>query len=332
MEMKMDKILLAHGGGGQKTTELIRKTIHKYFKDPLLDQMDDSAVLGNLVFTTDSFVVNPIFFPGGDIGDLAVSGTVNDISVMGAKPLYLSVGLIIEEGLEIEDFEKILASIRDAADKSGIRIVTGDTKVVEKGKCDRIYINTSGIGEIVFDVPPSPERVTPGDVILINGPIGLHEVSVLTARNEFGLETEVLSDVTPLWPLIEQFKGLDIKFMRDPTRGGMAQVLNEVVQDRGFGLEIRENDLPVTPEVAGVSEILGFDLLHLANEGKVIVIASEKDAPKVLEVMANHPLGKGAAIIGRITETNPGMVIQKTTALSERIVMPPTGELVPRIC
>lgn len=331
----MDKILLAHGGGGQKTTDLIQKTIRKYFDDPMLDQMDDSAVLdglGKMVFTTDSFVVSPIFFPGGDIGDLAVSGTVNDISVMGAKPLYLSVGFIIEEGLELADFEKILKSMRDAAAKAGIRIVTGDTKVVERGKCDGIYINTSGIGEIIFETPPSAQRITPGDVIMINGFIGLHEVSVLTARNEFGLEIEVLSDVTPLWPLIEQLKSFDIKFMRDPTRGGMAQVLNEIVPDQPFGLSINEKDLPVTSEVTGVCEILGFDILHLANEGKVILVASEQDAPKVLETMRNHPLGKDAAVLGRITEANPGMVVMNTTALSERIIMPPTGELVPRIC
>jgi hydrogenase expression/formation protein HypE len=332
----MNKILLSHGGGGQKTTQLIQQTIHKYFKDPLLDQMDDSARLGHIsgemVFTTDSFVVNPIFFPGGDIGDLAVSGTVNDLSVMGAKPLFLSVGFIIEEGLEFEKFEKILDSISKAATVAGIRIVTGDTKVVEKGKCDGIYINTSGIGEIVFNNPPSAQRLKSGDVILINGPIGLHEVSVLTARNEFGLETKVNSDVVPLWPIIEKLSDLDIKFMRDPTRGGMAQLLNEVVQGRDFGVQIEESALPVTTEVAGVCEILGFDILHLANEGKVIVIVSKEDAQKALGIMADHSLGQGATIIGEITVANPGMVILKTTALSERIVMPPTGELVPRIC
>ncbi len=328
----LDKILLAHGGGGQKTTDLIRKTIHKYFKDPMLDQMDDSAVIGNLVFTTDSFVVSPIFFPGGDIGSLAVSGTVNDLSVMGASPLYLSVAFIIEEGLEISEFESILESIYLTARAAGIRIVTGDTKVVERGKCDKIYINTSGIGEVIFKKPPSHDRIEPGDLVLINGDIGLHEVSILTARNQFGLEVEVQSDVVPLWPIIEELRDLDIKFMRDPTRGGMAQVLNEVVEDMCFGIEIREEALPVTTEVAGVCEILGFDLLHLANEGKFISIISKEDAPKALEIMQRHTLGKRAAVIGEVTQKNPGMVTLKTTAMSERIVMPPTGELVPRIC
>jgi hydrogenase expression/formation protein HypE len=328
----MDKIMLAHGGGGQKTTDLIRNKIQKYFNDPLLSQMDDAAVLDKLVFTTDSFVVEPLFFPGGDIGELAVSGTVNDIAVMGARPLYLSVGFIIEEGFEINDFEKLLESMKRTAEISPVRIVTGDTKVVDRGKCDGIYINTSGIGEIAFTPQPVAERIQPGDMVLINGPIGLHAISVLTARKEFGLDTEVLSDVTPLWSLIRQLQEFSVKFMRDPTRGGIAQVLNEIAGDRDFGIEIWEDSLPITREVAGVCEILGFDILHLANEGKVIVVAAEKDAEKILEIMENNPLGKGAKVIGKVTEKNKGMVTLKTTALSERIVLPPTGELIPRIC
>jgi hydrogenase expression/formation protein HypE len=328
----MNKILLAHGGGGRKTSQLIRERIHRYFHDPLLERMDDAAVIGKMVFTTDSFVVSPLFFPGGDIGELAVSGTVNDIAVMGARPLYMSVGFIIEEGFGIEDFEKILASMKRAAEGCGVRIVTGDTKVVERGKGDGIYINTSGIGESEFEPPPAVERIRPGDVVLINGPIGLHAVSVLTARNEFGLDTDVSSDVAPLWPLICRLKDFDIKFMRDPTRGGVAQVFNEIVENRDFGIEIREEALPVTPEVNGVCEILGFDVLHLANEGKVVVIAPAAEAGKILDLMAKDPLGKGAALIGTVTEKNKGMVTLKTTAKSERIVMPPTGELVPRIC
>jgi len=328
----MDKIMLAHGGGGQKTTGLIRNKIQKYFNDPLLSRMDDAAVLDRLVFTTDSFVVEPLFFPGGDIGELAVSGTVNDIAVMGARPLYLSVGFIIEEGFEISDFEKILESMKRAAEASPVRIVTGDTKVVHRGKCDGIYINTSGIGEIVFTPPPGMEHIQPGDMVLINGPIGLHAISVLTARKEFGLDTEVPSDVAPLWPLIRQWQDFTVKFMRDPTRGGIAQVLNEIVSDKEFGIEIWEDSLPITREVAGVCEILGFDILHLANEGKVIVVAAEADAEKILEIMENHPLGKGAKIIGKVTGTNKGMVTLKTTSLSERIVLPPSGELIPRIC
>jgi len=252
--------------------------------------------------------------------------------VVGAKPLYMSVGFIIEEGFDVQMLERILESMKRAADFSGVRIVTGDTKVVERGKCDGIYINTSGIGEIVFPNPPSVERIEPGDVVLINGPVGLHQVAVLVARKEFGLDTEVLSDVTPLWPMIKKFEGLDIKFMRDPTRGGIAQVLSEVALNQSFGIEIREDSLPVTREVAGVCEILGFDVLHLANEGKVIVIVSEKDAPKVLEIMEKDEKGQGAKVIGRVTDKNKGMVFLKTTALSERVVMPPTGELVPRIC
>jgi len=328
----MSKILLAHGGGGQKTTDLIRSKIHKHFNDPILQRMDDAAVIDKLVFTTDSFVVSPIFFPGGDIGELAVSGTVNDLAVMGAKPLYLSVGFIIEEGLPEDDFEKIVESMKRAADFGEIRIVTGDTKVVEKGKCDKMFINTSGIGEIVFSPPPAVERIQPGDVVIINGPIGLHQAAIITARNEFGLDTTVLSDVTPLWPLIRQLSPFDIKFMRDPTRGGIAQVLNEITIDRDFGIELWEESLPVTPEVSGICDILGFDLLHLANEGKVIAIAPEKYSQQIISIMENDPKGKGAAVIGKITEKNKGIVSLKTTALSERIVLPPSGELIPRIC
>lgn len=330
--MTMEKILLAHGGGGQKTTQLIQDRIHKYFHDPLLAGMDDAAILNDWVFTTDSFVVDPLFFPGGDIGELAVSGTVNDIAVMGARPLYLSVGLIIEEGFLLKDLEIILESMKKSADSCGIRIVTGDTKVVERGKCDGIYINTSGIGRLEFNPVPNVNQIQEGDVVLINGAIGLHAISVLTARKEYGLDTEVISDVVPLWPLIDSLRDFNIKFMRDPTRGGIAQVLNEVAANRDFGIEIDEESLPITPEVSGICEILGFDILHLANEGKVIIIAPEKDADQLLKKMQNHPLGKGSKIIGRVTSKNKGMVTLKTSALSERIVMPPTGELIPRIC
>lgn len=328
----MSKILLAHGSGSRKTAELIDGVFHKYLNDPVLMRMDDSAVLGDIVFTTDTFVVSPLFFPGGDIGRLAVSGTVNDVSVMGARPEYMSVGFIIEEGFLLEDLEKILKSIREAADEAGVRIVTGDTKVVEKGKGDGIYINTSGIGENVFSPTPSIERIEPGNVVILNGAIGLHEIAVLVARGEFGLEVNVESDVAPLWGLIEKLNQYDIRFMRDPTRGGMAQTLNEIVKDRDFGIQIDETALPLTPEVSSVCEILGFDPLHLANEGKVIIIAGENDVNNILETLRAHPLGSGAGVIGRVTGDKKGLVSLKTRALAERVVMPPSGELLPRIC
>jgi len=328
----MDKILISHGSGGKKTTELLQNLIFKYFDDKILKRMDDSAILGKQVFTTDSFVVNPLFFPGGDIGKLAVCGTINDISVMGAKPKYLSSAFIIEEGFKINDLERIISSMKKTAESSAIRIVTGDTKVVEKGKCDGIYINTSGIGSLVFSKMPDYQLVEPGDIIIINGFIGLHEIAVLSKRNDFKLDLNIKSDVAPLWSLIKNFKNYNIKFMTDPTRGGIAQSLNEIVDKTEIGIKIEESKLPLTPQVSSVCEMLGFDPLHLANEGKVIVIVSKDDADKVLKSMKEHPLGKDSVIIGKITKKNKGYVTIKTKAFSERIVMPPSGELLPRIC
>lgn len=329
----MDKILLSHGGGGRKTTDLIETLFRNYLDDPLLTQMDDSAILeDNLVFSTDSFVVHPLFFPGGDIGELAISGTVNDIAVMGAKPLYLSIGFIIEEGFPVNSLEQILSSIQKTINSCGVRVVTGDTKVVEKGKCDGMYINTTGIGKIVFQKPPSIHRIKAGDVIILNGNIGLHGISVLLARDEFKIEADIKSDVAPLWNLIEKLSSFDIKFMRDPTRGGISQVLNEIVNNQHFGIEIQETALPITREVEGVCDILGFDPLHIANEGKIITIVDKKDAETVLKIMKNNKYGKHATIIGEITEKNKGMVILHTEFGTQRIIMPPTGEILPRIC
>lgn len=329
----LDKIYLSHGGGGRKTGELIENLFQKYLDDPILKRMDDSAIIErDLVFSTDSYVVHPLFFPGGDIGELAVSGTVNDISVMGAQPLYLSVGFIIEEGFEIQALEKILRSIKDAAQTTRVRIVTGDTKVVEKGKCDGIYINTSGIGRYVFPNPPSINKITPGDQVLINGNIGLHGIAVLIARDEFKLDVEIKSDVAPLWNLIEKFRKYDVKFMRDATRGGVAQVLNEIVAEREFGIRIQEDELPISKEVEGVCDILGFDPLHIANEGKVIAVVGKSDADEVLSIMKDDPMGTDAKIIGEVIAEDHGMVVLQTSFGTERIVMPPSGEILPRIC
>jgi len=328
----MDKILISHGSGGKKTTDLLQNLFFKYFDDKTLKRLDDSAKIGGQVFTTDSFVVKPLFFSGGDIGKLAVCGTVNDISVMGAEPKYLSAAFIIEEGFKINDLEKIVSSMKKQAVNSGVRIVTGDTKVVEKGKCDGIYINTSGIGNLVFNKRPEYELIQSNDLIIINGFIGVHEIAVLSERNEFKLDLNVRSDVSCLWSLIKQLKSYNIKFMRDPTRGGIAQVLNEIVNKTEFGIKIEESKIPLTPQVSSVCEMLGFDPLYLANEGKVIIIVSKDDASKVLRKIKKHPLGKNSVIIGKVTEENKGYVTLKTKALSERIVMPPSGELLPRIC
>ncbi|MCX6554083.1 MAG: hydrogenase expression/formation protein HypE [Candidatus Aminicenantes bacterium] len=328
----MDKILLAHGGGGSKSAELTRRVFQRYLRDPLLMEMDDAARLPGQVFTTDSFVVKPLFFPGGDIGCLAVCGTVNDLAVMGAEPLYLSIAFIIEEGFSVMQLEKILASIARACRASGARIVCADTKVVERGKADGLFINTAGIGRPLFKKPLQPSRVRPGDVILVNGPLGLHGVSVLTARGEFGLKGKIKSDVAPLWGLIKKCRNLDIPFMRDPTRGGLAQTLNELAQGKKFGVRILENELPIPRKVAAVCDLLGFDPLHVANEGKVVMVVARRDAEKALKTLRSHPLGKGACIIGEITRENPGRVTMATRAGSERIVMPPVGEILPRIC
>ncbi|HUU05712.1 MAG TPA: hydrogenase expression/formation protein HypE [Patescibacteria group bacterium] len=328
----MDKILLAHGGGGSKSAELTRNVFQRFLSDPLLLEMDDAARLDGQVFTTDSFVVKPLFFPGGDIGRLAVCGTVNDMAVMGAEPLYLSIAFIIEEGFPVSQLEKILASIAGAGRESGVRIVCADTKVVEKGKADGIFINTAGIGRPLFKKPVVPGRIRPGDAILINGPLGLHGVSVLTARGEFGLRGKIRSDVAPLWGLIRTCRDLDIPFMRDPTRGGLAQTLHELAHKKKFGLRVWEDKLPIPKKVAAVCDLLGFDPLHVANEGKVVMVVSRRDTDKALKILRRQPLGKEARRIGEITVENPGRVLMATRAGSERIVMPPAGEILPRIC
>ncbi len=328
----MDKILLAHGGGGSRSAELTRFVFQCFLRDPLLLEMDDAARLPGQVFTTDSFVVKPLFFPGGDIGRLAVCGTVNDMAVMGAEPLYLSMAFIIEEGFPVAQLEKILASIARACLESGTRIVCADTKVVEKGKADGIFINTAGIGRPVFKKPVRASHVRAGDAILINGPIGLHGISVLTARGEFGLQASVKSDVAPLWGLIGKLRSLAVPFMRDPTRGGLAQTLNELSHKQRFGVRIEEDKLPVPAKVAAVCDLLGFDPLHVANEGKVVLVVAARDAEKALRLLHSHPLGKRACRIGEITTANPGRVTMATRTGSERIVMPPVGEILPRIC
>jgi hydrogenase expression/formation protein HypE len=328
----MDKILLAHGGGGSKSAELTRRVFQRFLRDPLLMEMDDAARLPGQVFSTDSFVVKPLFFPGGDIGRLAVCGTVNDLAVMGAEPLYLSIAFIIEEGFPVAQLEKILTSIACACRESGTRIVCADTKVVERGKADGIFINTAGIGRPIFKKPVDPARVRPGDAILINGALGLHGISVLTARGEFGLTGKIKSDVAPLWGLIKKCRHLDVPFMRDPTRGGLAQTLNELAQGKKFGVRIFENELPIPKKVAAVCDLLGFDPLHVANEGKVVMVVARRDVDKALKILQSHRLGKGTRLIGAITAENPGRVTIATRTGSERIVMPPVGEILPRIC
>ncbi len=333
MDNYKKRITLSHGGGGRKTENLIKNIFRKYLNDPILCKMDDGAEIeDDLIFTTDSFVVNPIFFPAGNIGRLAVAGTVNDLVSMGAKPLYMSVGFIIEEGFLFEELEKILLSIEKTAIESSVRIVTGDTKVVERGKCDRIFINTAGIGKRIFADPISINRIEVGDILIINGSLGLHQIAVLISRGEYDIEVDIKSDVAPLWDLIKLLIPFDIKFMRDPTRGGLSQVLNEMVSQRKFGVEINELSLPITPEVRTVCDLLGFEPLDLANEGKIVIIAKPEDEKEIISILKGHSLGRETSGIGKITKENPGFVTLKTHLGTERIIMPPSGEILPRIC
>ncbi|MGV8059824.1 MAG: hydrogenase expression/formation protein HypE [Smithellaceae bacterium] len=335
---KYDKILLEHGNGGMLSNELIANTFLPHFSNSYLECLEDSAVLsiGNqkFCFTTDSYVVSPVFFPGGDIGSLAVHGTVNDLAVCGGKPLYMSAGYILEEGFPFASLTKIVASMADAAGKAGIKIVTGDTKVVSRGAVDGIFINTSGIGIIEYERSLSVKSITPGDVIILNGTIGDHGAAIMKARENLGFEADIVSDSAPLNGLIAEIlkASPDIHCMRDATRGGLGAILAEIAQSANIRINISEQDIPVHENVRGICEILGFDPLFLANEGKVVVFCPAADADKVLAMMKLHELGKNSAVIGSVMEKGQGRVVLKTSIGGERIVDLPTGELVPRIC
>lgn len=319
---------------------IIKKLFLPSFKSPALSELTDSAVLKNpgteyeLCFTTDSYTVEPIFYPGGDIGKLAVCGTTNDLAVMGAKPLYLSCGIIVEEGLEIKILEKIVYSMAETAKKAGVEIVTGDFKVVEKGKADRIFINTSGVGVRKKGIKIGRNFIKEGDKVIINGYIGEHELAVLLARKEFGISGKIKSDCAALNGLIEKIMETspNIHFMRDPTRGGIATTLNEIAEGQNYGILLYQGKIPVSKKVSSICELLGFDPLYLANEGKVVVICGEKDTDKVLSVMRKHPLGKKSAVIGEVVKEYKGQVVMKTVAGSLRVVDMLSGSQLPRIC
>ena len=333
-----EHILLAHGGGGTLSHQLISKLFFSQFDNEFLNEQHDSAVFNidksRLAFTTDSYVVQPIFFPGGNIGELAVNGTVNDLVVAGAKPLYISAGFILEEGLLIEDLWKIVLSMKEAARKSGVKIITGDTKVVDKGKGDKIFINTSGIGVIKEGINISPRRCMAGDKIILSGRISDHGIAIMSAREGLEFETAIVSDTAPLYELfncIEKY-GDKIHVMRDPTRGGLASSLNEIAEIAKVGMLIDEEKIPILDEVKGACEILGLDPLYIANEGKMIAIVSNEIADNVFKEWRKTDLGKEAEIIGEVTPENPGTVVMKTTIGSKRIVDMITGEQLPRIC
>ena len=332
------QILLSHGAGGYMSHQLISELFVKVFNNPSLDLQHDGALLDiqgiKLAFTTDSYVINPIFFPGGDIGSLSVYGTVNDLAMCGGNPLFISAGFIIEEGFSIEEFWKISNSMKQAADNAGVQIVTGDTKVVEKGKGDKIFINTAGIALVPQNVNISPKNCKPGDVIIINGNIAEHGIAILSEREGFEFESEIISDCCPLNGLVNDVLSVsnNIHTMRDPTRGGVASILNEIAMSSNLGIVIEENAIPIKDNVKSACEILGFDALYVANEGKVIIFVSPEDAEKVLQVMKNHPYGRDSSIIGKVVEAHPGLVRMKTSIGSMRIVDMLSGEQLPRIC
>lgn len=331
----MDKIiLLNHGSGGRKSHQLIEEVIAPVFKNPYLSPLDDGAVLPgaeNLVMTTDSYVVDPIFFPGGDIGKLAVCGTVNDLAVMGAAPRFLSVGLILEEGLPIDDLKRIIESMAEAARQAGVELVTGDTKVVPHGSADKIFINTAGIG--VLEKTPQ-RKLREGDRIIVSGTIGDHGTTIMAARAGLELQADIRSDCAPLNGMIAglaEWKD-DIHIMRDPTRGGVATTLNEWAETFGVAIQLEEEELPVTPAVGSVCEMLGLDPLYLANEGKLLLAVAEESAGAVLQALRNYPLGSEAREIGRVAEEPKGKVFLQTAYGSRRIVDMLSGEPLPRIC
>lgn len=331
------RISLAHGSGGKLMHDLIKNLFLQRFDNSILSPLTDSAVLnidGNLLaFTTDTYVVKPLLFPGGDIGKLAVCGTVNDLAVMGAKPIYISCGLVIEEGLDYKILKKIIYSMETTAKSAEVQVVTGDTKVVEKGEGDGIFINTSGIG-IMEKETLSLKNIQIGDKIILNGSIGEHGIAVLSARTDLGLETEIKSDCASLNGLISRIlKASDkIRFMRDPTRGGLATTLNEIVEGKDFGIMLEEDRIPISNSVKGVCELLGFDPLHVANEGKVVIVAGAEDAEKILTIMQQHSLGKDSQIIGEVVSEPRGKACMETRVGGTRIVDMMVGEQLPRIC
>lgn len=335
--MENDTITLAHGAGGRLSQQLVSEVIVPALGNPILNGLHDGAAVhmdGHVAFTTDSYVVQPRFFPGGSIGRLAVCGTVNDLAMTGAVARYLSMGLILEEGFSIAELKQILRDMREAADEAGVAIVTGDTKVVGRGAADGVYINTAGIGDIVPGTAISPQNIRPGMEVILSGFIGDHAATVMAARHGITLPPGIQSDCAPLVGLVRAMlkAAPHIAVLRDPTRGGIAAVLNELAEQSGTGILLEESAIPVRPEVQGVCEILGFDPLYLANEGKLVAFTAPEDTPRVLEAMRAHPLGREAVVIGRVTAEAAGQVGITTAIGGVRVVDVPLGGLVPRIC
>ena len=336
--MTPKKILLDHGSGGKASHQLVTETLLPVFNNDILAALNDGAVFDigekRLAFSTDSFVVDPIFFPGGCIGDLAINGTVNDIAMCGAKPLYLSVSLIIEEGFSVEDLSRILSEMKRAAQKADVKIVTGDTKVVSKGAIDKIFINTSGIGIIDDGIQISGQNARPGDKVLISGAIAEHGMTILSNRAGFVFESSLVTDSAPLNHMVNKMLSASKKIhvLRDPTRGGVGTTLNEIALQSKVGIRIYENLVPIKPEVAAICELLGFDPLYVANEGKLIAIVPADDADKVLGAMKESEFGKDACFIGEVVDEHPEQVFMVTGIGGQRIIDMLAGEQLPRIC
>ncbi len=336
--MSENKILLDHGSGGLLTGKLIAEKFKPHFNNPLLSQMEDSTAFDingtRLCFTTDSYVINPIFFPGGNIGSLSVHGTVNDIAMRGGKPLYLSAGFIIQEGFDMSELEEIIAAMAEAAKTAGVKIITGDTKVVDKNSADKIFINTSAIGIIEYETNISVDEINPGDSIIINGTIGDHAAAILNKRKDLNLSSDIISDSAPLNKLVEQIlvSCPEVHCMRDATRGGLGGILTEIASQSGHTISIDEARIPIHDKVRGACEILGLDPLFFANEGKMVLFCPSSHAQNILEIMKNNPFGKNAAIIGEVGEEKKGRLILQTVIGGTRQIDLPAGELLPRIC
>jgi hydrogenase expression/formation protein HypE len=348
---------MGHGSGGRMSQDLISRVFLPHFENPALCLLDDASVVQpgsetRLAVSTDSHVVWPLFFPGGDIGKLAICGTVNDIAMVGAAPLFLTAGFILEEGLDLEILINVVESMKSAAAEAEIRIVAGDTKVVQKGKADGLYINTTGVGIVAPEIHISGSNARPGDLIIVSGPIGDHGIAVLSARGDLGFEANVSSDIAPLNKMVVEMlyqfedsapqsrakhiesyrRHPDIHVLRDPTRGGLAASLNEIARQSDVGVIVHETQIPVRPSVSAACEILGFDPLYIANEGKLIAVVAREDADLVLDRIRNHPYGESATIIGEVIESPKGRVLMKTAIGSTRVIDMPGGELLPRIC
>jgi hydrogenase expression/formation protein HypE len=337
-KLKEERITLSHGSGGKATQTLIEAVFLEAFANPLLAPLEDGAVLtahgGRLAFTTDSFVVSPLFFPGGDIGDLAVNGTVNDLAVSGARPLWLSAGFILEEGFPVADLERIVGSMAAAAERAGVQVVTGDTKVVQRGKADGCYVNTAGVGVIERPLELGVATARPGDAVIVSGPIGEHGITIMLARGELDIESSVESDTAPLNGLVERL--LDaapgVRGLRDATRGGVATICNEVARAAGVAVVVDEETVPVRPDVRGACELLGIDPLYVACEGRLVAIVDGDQVDAAMAALRSHPLGEGAAVIGRVKDDPPGLVLLKTSFGGTRIVDLLVGDPLPRIC